>query len=58
MVHQNRVERIANAWALHFGIAHNRHNFRQIGVLIDLHMAYANAAGDHRDGGVFAAELV
>ena len=27
-------------------------------MLIDIHVAHANAAGDHRDGGVLAAELV
>src|SRR5204862_7478215 len=55
---QQRIERVADAWTLHLGVADDRYSLVEVGGLIDVQLADANPPGDHWGGSVFAAELV
>ena len=58
LIHQQGFYRVTGAWALNFGIDDNLQRFSYIGRIINIDMTHANPAGDHRDRGLLAAQLV
>ncbi|MOA11319.1 hypothetical protein D3C78_1312540 [compost metagenome] len=49
-VHQQRLQRVTGAWALNFGVFYHRQCFVEITAVINIGVANADTAGDHRDG--------
>ncbi len=58
MVYQQGIQRIADRRALDLGVKYHRDRRVEVQKGVDIHMADANSACDHRHGGVFFAELM
>ncbi len=57
-VHEHRIQGIAHRGALHLGIKHDLYRPIQPGRGLDVQVADADPARDHRDGGVLARQVV
>ena len=57
-VYQQRLGGIAGARALGLGVNDDLQRRCDLGGIVDENMAHADTAGDHRDGGLLAAQLM
>ena len=58
LMYQQRFDRVTGARALHFGVNDHFQRFGNVSGVVDINMANADPAGDHRNRRLFAAQLM
>ncbi len=57
-MHQQSFYSVTGAWTLGLGVNDNLQGRGDLRGIININMAYANTAGDDRDGRLFTAQLM